>query len=83
MTIYEYKLEFVDLQEVMIPDGSTILSVQSQGGNICFWAIVEPSLPLVTKKFRIFGTGHPMNEVPNIFIGTVQQGPFVWHIFEE
>lgn len=38
----------------------------------------------VRRMFRIYGTGRPIEEDPADldYIGTVQTGPFVWHIFE-
>jgi hypothetical protein len=34
------------------------------------------------RYFRIYGTGHTMPEACGKYIGTVQQGAFVWHVFE-
>lgn len=48
------------------------------------WAEVQPAAGLVERTFRILGTGHNMPEgVPLAYVGTVQQPPFVWHVYEE
>ena len=53
--------------------------------TVCLWAMsnTEES-KTVRRMFRIYGTGKPIDEDPaNLdYIGTVQTGSFVWHIFE-
>lgn len=61
-----------------------ILAVQMQGNNLCVWAMVDDTHPMFTMPFRIVGTGHPLpNHVRGEWqhVGTVQQGPLVWHLF--
>ncbi len=53
--------------------------------TVCLWAMSNTDESRkVRRMFRIFGTGRPIDEDPaNLdYIGTVQTGPFVWHIFE-
>lgn len=48
-------------------------------------AIVKDDAPLVDRVIEIFGTGNPMwvdMGVSRKYIGTFQQPPFVWHVFE-
>ncbi len=84
MTIYKYPLEERDKQYVLLPEGSEILSVQAQRGNICLWARVHPQNPTVKRTIEIFGTGHPMEEAARVFIGTFQMldGRIILHAFE-
>lgn len=65
-----------------LPKGAQFLSAQNQGSELQSWWLVdlaEPALEL--RAFRIFGTGHP---VPSeyVYLATVQQDRFVWHLFE-
>jgi len=89
-TIFKYIIEVKDEQTLTIPVGSKILSVQVQGDNICLWAIVNPQIVDEEVLIEIFGTGNPIEDEKiifgqqrreRIFIGTVQQHKFVWHIF--
>ena len=56
-------------------------------GDICVWAIVDPEAENDEKvEYDILqiGTGwdFSQNELDNIeFIGTVKEGPYIWHIF--
>ena len=56
-------------------------------GNICVWAIVDPEAGIDEKiEYDILqiGTGwdFDQNELDNMeFIGTVKEGPYMWHIF--
>ena len=81
--IYKYQLEIQAHQRIEMPDGAEILSVQVQGSTICIWAIIEEGQPLGERIFRIFGTGHdlPRDIHGFAFVGTVQTGPLVWHVF--
>ena len=94
--IYKYPIDVTDLQEVEFPQGARILAVQVQkstGGmlgpleneTVCLWAMSRTDeSKTVRRMFRIFGTGKPIDEDPADldYIGTVQTGPFVWHVFE-
>jgi hypothetical protein len=81
--VFKYTLKMEQRQTVSMPADSTLLSVQVQRGVVCIWAIVnpDPELDEVPRSFEIVGTGHEVPS-PSKFIGTVQIGEFVWHIFE-
>lgn len=70
-----------------MPRWAHVLSVGHQPTGICIWAIVDPKQEVETRRFRVFPTGMPLDEEtfnhgPAPFIGTVQVGDLVWHIFE-
>ena len=69
--------------EVSMPKDSTVRSVGMQGGKIIVWASVSDCVPTVRHSFRILGTGIP-HILPSSakFVGTVFDGPFVWHVFD-
>ena len=53
--------------------------------TVCLWALVDTDEGrMVRRMFRIYGTGRKIREPRrNLnYIGTVQIGSFVWHIFE-
>lgn len=83
-TIWKYPLKLQDHQSVDMPLGAEILTVQFQDGIPCLWAKVDSMMH--NKKLRsiaLVGTGHPVSEDGGCrYIGTCQQGPFVWHWFE-
>lgn len=83
-TIYKYPLEITDEQEIEIPLGSRILSVQMQRDQLCLWAMVNSKVTNKTKiKILVCGTGNPIEYPPSRmeFLGTIQQQVFVWHVF--
>lgn len=43
MVIWKFKLAITDIQEIKIPEGAELLSVAKQNGNLCLWAMVDPS----------------------------------------
>jgi len=93
MTIWKYILK--PTCEIEMPTGAQILSVHAQpnkappfkldGEEICIWAKVEPANPKETRKFVVFGTGHPVPcELHMQFLGTalLHGGLFTYHVFE-
>jgi hypothetical protein len=85
--IYKYPFEINDIVEMNLPKGAEVLSVQCQDDVPCLWALVDPEAKLLKRTFKLFGTGHDIDEAPQdhlSYIATFQQhdGLLVWHIFE-
>jgi hypothetical protein len=80
MVIYKYPLKLVDEQTVEMPNSATLLHVAEQNGQLCLWAMVDPRREVVGVPIVIVGTGNPMGNVGK-YLGTVQMGRFVWHVF--
>ena len=58
------------------------LTVQMQGGTPCVWAIVTPDKMPRKYKVVIIGTGWECQRIDaSRYIGTVQDGEYVWHCF--
>ena len=82
--IWKYPI-VTDSQRLAMPRGAEFLTVQRQGDLVCLWAIVDDSRLLEKRVIEVFGTGNPMPSDMGIerkYIGTFQQGPLVWHVFE-
>lgn len=81
-----------DRVEIAMPMLSEILSVQSQNGDICIWAQVDPTMEKRIRTFRVVSTGHCWNageygsQPANTgnFLGTCQfyDGSLVLHVYE-
>lgn len=77
--VYKYE---ISKEAMELPKGAQVLSFQDQRGTLCLWASVDPEAPIQTRQFHVVGTGH--NVDPKwTYVGTTQQGPFVWHLFED
>lgn len=88
--IYKYPLFVNESQVIKLQRRHRVLSVGLQDNQIYLWSAVETDDALVDLEVYIYGTGHTVTGSPttkNIqdlkFIGTVQQGPFVWHVLSE
>jgi hypothetical protein len=78
-----WKFPLID-KGVVMPVGSQLLCVQMQNGIPCIWAIVDPEAPKEKVNIRVYGTGHEIPEDAGLgYLGTVQDGPFVWHFFND
>ena len=83
--IYKYPVTIDDEFELEMPGGGSVLTVQMQNEQPMLWAIVEPKLNKVKKKFVIVGTGHEYNEEyfnQLRYINTFQVDTLVLHLFE-
>lgn len=84
--IFKYPLRLIrltDTQTIQIPNGSTLLWVAVQNDVICLWAMVDPEQAMTTRTIVIIGTGNPICDMALDYVGTVMQGPYVWHVFED
>lgn len=83
--IWKYTLSVSDHPFITMPKGAKVLSVDVQHGDVQVWVLVDPEAPKELRGFRVAGTGQPLEEkIESMrFIGTVQIGDLVWHIFEE
>ena len=84
-TIWKFQFDIVNPLSISMPSGAQILSVQDQDGVPCMWAMVNPEKAAEMRYFEIFRTGQPMcldKAIERRFIGTFQQPPFEWHVFE-
>ena len=81
-TIFKYQLEVTGTQVIKLPKGADPFTAQFQGEQLCVWAAIDTEEELEDREFRIIGTGEPL-DLSGVFrfLNTVQQGPFVWHIF--
>lgn len=81
--IHKYPLQLTELQTIKLPKGAKIVSVQEQRGVICVWALYSPPCEMENRTFQIAGTGQPFEfKGPPANAWTVQQGGYVWHVFE-
>ena len=71
-----------DIFMLSLPTKAKILSVQMQHNKPVLWALIDTEQIPETRIFKVAGTGHPIMEKIKQHIGTWQDGPFVWHLFE-
>ena len=86
-TIYKKVLAIVDVQEVEVPKGTTILHIDKQRGNPCMWYECDTDAPRTTKTIHCYGTGNPMpdkDDADLAYLGTVifRDDTLVLHFYE-
>ena len=91
-TVYKYELAISNIQELSLPYGAKILTVQVQhsqsmtGDVVCLWAEVDTEQPgKQPHTIVIYGTGQPIDaEHEHQYIGTFQleRGAFIGHVYE-
>lgn len=82
-TIYKYSIPIERYFDLNLPLGAEILTFQTQNGQPMIWALVNPENEMERRFFTIHGTGQPdYSEYSKAYIGTIQTGMLVWHLFE-
>lgn len=85
-TIHRYPIARDGNAEVDIPAGAVFrhFGTDGQGQRLKFWMWfeVETDEKLMSRSFRIVGTGDKIPE-RTVYRGTVLVPPFVWHLFED
>jgi hypothetical protein len=86
LKIYKYPIEVIDSQELKLPKGARILTLQTQHDVPYIWAMVNPDEKRTERwQFVTHGTGHDVT--PDIAMFThlstyqLQGGAFVFHAF--
>jgi hypothetical protein len=75
------------VQNVQMPRGAKILTVQLQGSDPCLWAMVNPRMKYTElRQIDCYGTGQDVPEPDDlVYIGTtvdMSGSPLVFHFFE-
>lgn len=81
--VFKYPLTH-NINNIELPAGAQVLTVQIQGNEVMMWALVDPNAPPKSREFQVVGTGQKLtfDRYPPVYIGTVQMAGMVWHVFE-
>ena len=80
--IWKYSLENI----IEMPKGAEILTIDIQNGqmfNAQMWVKVNTENEMEKRMFEVIGTGQNFDDTNKKYLGTYQDGPFVWHVFEK
>lgn len=82
--VWKYYVPIEDEFTLLLPAGARILAVQAQHNEPQMWALVDPNAAPQPRRFRLAGTGHPI-EGEWSYLGSFQVhgGNLVFHLFEE
>lgn len=85
MTIWKYVLPIEDNIEIDMQIGAKILHIDNQQEEVCIWALVNPDEDIETRRFRIYGTGHPVESERDKYIGSamLRNSSLGFHVFDE
>ena len=87
-TIWKFNIQRIkEVQNIEMPVGAKVLSIQTQRNEAFIWALVDPEAVRENRSFIIYGTGHDINDIENLtYIDTYQVGfmldILVFHLFE-
>lgn len=87
LKVFKYEVPVQDSFSLKLPPYAKIIAFQAQHEKPRIWALVDPDEDnLVTREFRLAGTGHPIdvNRDSLVYIDTCQLfgGDLVLHLFE-
>lgn len=50
-------------------------------GQRCVWCMVEDSFKASPMEFLLIATGQALPKDSGVYLGTIIEGSFVWHVF--
>ena len=86
-TIWKYPVPISETFTLSIPEGAIFVAFQLQGNELgvppdpYLWVEVNSEAPKREFRFFIVGTGHEIPSTAKHHLGTIQAGPFVWHLY--
>lgn len=84
--VFKYEVPVADKLSLSLPEGAKLLTFECQFDQPYLWALVDPDAKKETRRFRLAGTGYPLEEPDEKlrFVGTAQMygGGLIWHLFE-
>ena len=83
--IWKYSIPIEGEFTINMPEGAVPLCVQVQDNVPCIWVLVRPGPQVDCRRFRLHGTGRPLDDVGlGRYVGTFQMGSgaLVWHLFD-
>lgn len=80
-TIYKYAIDINGPNVINTHCMPEFLSFQMQDGMPYIWLLVDTNQFITEYRFTIVGTGLSVPDRSR-YRGTVQDGQFVWHLFE-
>lgn len=79
--IFKYQI-LGNFARLSMPVDAQILALQMQNDRPCVWALVVlGGCEIGVYEFGMYGTGHVIPADHGEYVGTLQDGPFVWHYF--
>lgn len=86
MVVWKFPIKYGDFVDLQLPVGAKLLHVDEQYGTPCIWALVDPQKQKETRRFRLAGTGHPINfqieSLSHVGSYLTAGGQLVFHLFE-
>lgn len=79
--IWKHVFEIADRFTAILPVGFRIVHVALQDGCPCLWFECDPAATRCDYTFAVVGTGHQIISPIWHYYGTIQQPPFVWHLY--
>lgn len=86
--VFKFPLPVTDVAVVEMPVSAQVLTVQTQRGQPCIWAMCDEDGVYERRVFRVLGTGHsiPDKYLEKLrYVSTFQLngGDYIFHVFEQ
>lgn len=65
-----------------LPLNAKLIHVAMQNLDVTVWFECDSNNHLVRRKIAIYATGNRMPDEPGQHVGTVNDGDFVWHVYD-
>ena len=81
--VWKFPVKQWTINKLDMPSGAEVVHFgPDPEGTMSFWAVVEPDVKPCRRVFYVVGTGRDVEDGSK-YIGSVNDAPFVWHLFEK
>lgn len=80
--VYKYHLGIHPRTSIALPVGAKFLHAGQQTHEYFMWFEVDSTALVEDRIFTVHGTGHDITSPYDVWLGTFQDGPYVWHVYE-
>lgn len=87
-TIWKFPIAIGEITEIELPRLARVgmAGLDPATGSPAIWVELDPEAPRVTRRFLIYGTGHPIEGdggyASDLYVGSLMDRAFVWHVYE-
>lgn len=86
LSIWKYSVEPAAFMQLLtVPEKAEVISCGTDAeGMPSIWVLVDTDAPARLMEYCVVGTGWDLGFMQNrglMFIGTIKDGPYMWHVF--
>jgi hypothetical protein len=82
-TIHKFGISRRGISKISVPKNAYRLTADMQGQNIFIWMLIDcETTDREIQEYIVLATGEAVSIEALDHVSTIQEGPYVWHVFQ-